>query len=149
MDGRRRRGRRASPAPSPTTSCPRRARRRPRAAWRRWSSASARARASVRRSCSRSGLYAPLRARGALVGLVAIEQHEPGFYGRRELRLLDGFVEPAALAIDNARWFARLRTIGADEERVRIARDMHDRVGQSLAFVAFKLDRLTALADGA
>ena len=75
---------------------------------------------------SRSGLYAPLRARGMLLGLIAIEQHEPGFYGRRDLRILDGFVEPAALAIDNARWFSRLRTIGADEERVRIARDIHD-----------------------
>jgi len=95
---------------------------------------------------SKSGLYAPLRARGALVGLIAVEQHEPGFYGRRDLRLLDGLMEPAALAIDNARWFARLRTIGADEERVRIARDMHDSVGQSLAFVAFKLDRLAAMA---
>ena len=96
---------------------------------------------------SRSGLYAPLRARGTLLGLVAIEQHEPGFYGRRDLRILDGFVEPAALAIDNARWFSRLRTIGADEERVRIARDIHDSVGQSLAFVAFKLDRLAGMAE--
>lgn len=96
---------------------------------------------------SRSGLYAPLRARGTLLGLIAIEQHEPGFYGRRDLRILDGFVEPAALAIDNARWFSRLRTIGADEERVRIARDIHDSVGQSLAFVAFKLDRLAAMAE--
>ena len=95
---------------------------------------------------SRSGLYAPLRARGALLGLVALEQHEPGFYGRRDLRILDGFVEPAALAMDNARWFSRLRTIGADEERIRIARDMHDSVGQSLAFVAFKLDRVAAMA---
>jgi len=96
---------------------------------------------------SKSGLYAPLRARGVLLGLIALEQHEPGFYGRRDLRILDGFVEPAAMAIDNARWFARLRTIGADEERVRIARDMHDSVGQSLAFVAFKLDRLAAMAE--
>lgn len=96
---------------------------------------------------SRSGLYAPLRARGTLLGLIAIEQHEPGFYGRRDLRILDGFVEPAALAIDNARWFSRLRTIGADEERVRIARDIHDSVGQSLAFVAFKLDRLAGMAE--
>jgi len=95
-----------------------------------------------------SGLYAPLRARGRLIGLVALEHHEPGQYGRRELQLLDGFLETAALAIDNARWFARLRTIGADEERVRIARDMHDRVGQSLASVAFGLDRLSGKAQG-
>jgi len=95
-----------------------------------------------------SGLYAPLRARGRLVGLVALEHHEPGQYGRRELQLLDGFLETAALAIDNARWFARLRTMGADEERVRIARDMHDRVGQSLAAVAFGLERLAGKARG-
>lgn len=87
-----------------------------------------------------SGLYAPLRARGALVGLIALEHHAPGIYGRRELQLLDGFIESAALSIDNARWFAKLRAIGADEERVRIARDMHDRLGQSLASVAFGLD---------
>jgi signal transduction histidine kinase len=51
-------------------------------------------------------------------------------------------MEPAALAIDNARWFARLRTVGADEERTRIARDLHDRIGQSLAYLAFELDRI-------
>ena len=96
---------------------------------------------------SRSGLYAPLRARGALVGLVALEHHEAGRYGRRELQLLDGFIDSAALAIDNARWFGRLRGMGADEERTRIARDMHDRIGQSLAYVAFELDRLTGQAE--
>ncbi len=89
---------------------------------------------------SHTGLYAPLRARGNLIGLVALEHHAPGSYGRHELQLLDRFLEPAALAIDNARWFARLRAIGADEERVRIARDMHDRIGQSLAGVGFALD---------
>jgi len=95
---------------------------------------------------SGSGVYAPLRARDVLVGLVAVEHHQPGRYGRRELRLLDGFVEPAALAIDNARWFRRLRTMGADEERNRIAREMHDRVGQSLAYLGFELDRVAVLA---
>jgi len=97
---------------------------------------------------ARSGLYAPMRARGNLIGLLALEHHDPGFYGRSDLRLLDGFIEPAALAVDNARWFARLRTMGAEEERTRIARDMHDSVGQSLASVAFQLDRLTAMAQG-
>ncbi len=96
---------------------------------------------------SRSGLYAPLRARGALVGLVALEHHEVGRYGRRELQLLDGFIDSAALALDNARWFGRLRGMGADEERTRIARDMHDRIGQSLAYVAFELDRMIGQAE--
>jgi signal transduction histidine kinase len=98
-------------------------------------------------STSRSGLYAPLRARGALVGLIALEHHEPGFYERRDLRLLDGFTGHAALGIDNAAWFGRLRAMGAEEERIRIARDMHDSVGQSLAYLAFKLDRITNMAE--
>ncbi|MDQ6909391.1 MAG: histidine kinase [Actinomycetota bacterium] len=97
---------------------------------------------------SRAGLYAPLRARGELVGLLALEHPEPGRYGRRELQLLDGFIEHAALAIDNARWFTRLRTMGAAEERTRIARDMHDNLGQTLASVAFNLDSLTSRAAG-
>jgi signal transduction histidine kinase len=96
---------------------------------------------------SKSGLYSPLRARGALVGLIALEHHEAGRYGRRELQLLDGLTESAALAIDNAHWFGRLRAMGANEERTRIARDMHDRIGQSLAYVAFELDRVTGQAE--
>ncbi|CAN5527384.1 hypothetical protein BH20ACT2_BH20ACT2_24510 [soil metagenome] len=89
-----------------------------------------------------SGLYAALPARGSLIGLVAIEHTGGQSFERRDVELLAGLVEPAALAIDNARWFARLRTVGADEERTRIARDLHDRIGQSLAYLAFELDRI-------
>ncbi len=94
-------------------------------------------------SSSGSGLYSVLRARGAIIGLLALEATEPGAYSARDVKMLSGFVEPMALAIDNGRWFRRLRTVGADEERTRIARDLHDRIGQSLAFVAFELDRIT------
>ena len=89
-----------------------------------------------------SGLYAPLQARGFLVGVMVVERHQHDPFTERDAELLIGFAEPAALAIDNARWFARLRTVGADEERTRIARDLHDRIGQSLAYLAFELDRI-------
>ncbi len=89
-----------------------------------------------------SGLYGVLMARGEFVGMVALESEKPDAYESRDGDLLDGFLEPAALAIDNARVFDRLRTVGADEERTRIARDLHDRIGQSLAYIAFELDRL-------
>lgn len=95
---------------------------------------------------SRSGLFAPLWARGSLIGLLAIESREAGHFTARDVELLNGFVEPAALALDNARWFSRLRTVGADEERTRIARDLHDRIGQSLAYLAFELDRIVGHA---
>ena len=96
---------------------------------------------------ARCGIYAPLRARGALVALVGLEHGDPGRFGPRDLEVLDGLAEPAALAIDNARWFNRLRTVGADEERTRIARDLHDRIGQSLAYLAFELDRISKRAE--
>jgi signal transduction histidine kinase len=35
-----------------------------------------------------------------------------------------------------------LRLFGAEAERARIARDLHDRIAQSLAYVAFELERL-------
>ena len=94
----------------------------------------------------RSGMYATLRARSTLLGVVAVEHQHPAQYGARDVELLEGVVAPAALALDNARWFARLRTVGADEERTRIARDLHDRIGQSLAYLAFELDRLARRA---
>jgi signal transduction histidine kinase len=97
---------------------------------------------------SRSGVYAPMRARNQLIGILAIEHTNEGHLGAREARLVEGLMEPAALAIDNARWFARLRTVGAAEERTRIARELHDRIGQSLAYVAFELDRILKRAEG-
>lgn len=91
---------------------------------------------------SGSGLYAALAARGTTTGLIAIEQRTPRGFDHRAAKLFAGFVPPLAMALDNAQWFSRLRSIGANEERNRIARDLHDRIGQSLAFLAFELDRL-------
>jgi signal transduction histidine kinase len=90
-----------------------------------------------------SAIYVPLLARSNLIGLIAIENRATASLGQRELQLSEALAGQAALAIDNARWFSRLRTVGADEERSRIARDLHDRVGQSLAFVSFELDRIS------
>ncbi|MDQ1403186.1 MAG: hypothetical protein QOG03_1502 [Actinomycetota bacterium] len=89
-----------------------------------------------------AGLYAPLRARDVLVGVIAVELSQTTPFEPRHVGLMEGMANQAALAIDNARWFGRLRTIGADEERTRIARDLHDRVGSSLAYLGFELDRL-------
>jgi two-component system sensor histidine kinase UhpB len=37
--------------------------------------------------------------------------------------------------------------VGAEEERSRIARDLHDRIGQSLAYLAFELDRIVKTGE--
>jgi signal transduction histidine kinase len=93
---------------------------------------------------SGSGIYCPLSARGSITGIIALEHREPSRFDHRAGGLLSGFVQPLSLALDNAKWFSRLRTVGADEERTRIARDLHDRIGQSLAYLAFELDRIVS-----
>jgi len=94
-----------------------------------------------------SGIYTALATRGATIGLLSLEHSVTHHFADRDVELLQGFTEAAALAVDNARWFGRLRTVGAEEERNRIARDLHDRIGQSLAYLAFELDRIVKSGD--
>ena len=55
--------------------------------------------------------------------------------------------ETLALGIDNARWFGRLRSLGAEEERVRVAGNLHDRLGQWLTYIGLELERIIAGHD--
>jgi signal transduction histidine kinase len=91
---------------------------------------------------TRSGVYAPLVARDHLVALVALEHKRAHNFGQRDAVVLTGLAEPLALAIDNGLWFDRLRMLGAEGERDRLARDLHDRFAQGLAYVNLELDRL-------
>lgn len=91
-----------------------------------------------------TGLYAPLIARSSLIGAIAVEWIGPSSSALEEGQqrdVLRSLSEPAAIGIDNARLFSRIRGVAASEERSRIARDLHDRIGQSLAYLGFELDR--------
>lgn len=96
---------------------------------------------------SHSALYGPLVARHRVVALAVLEHDQGGRFGGTEAELMTGLAEPMALAIDNALWFLRLRTLGAEGERERLARNLHDRIGQGLAYVGLELDRLSKLPD--
>jgi signal transduction histidine kinase len=93
----------------------------------------------------RSGMYAPLSTRGTLTGVVALEHDPPNVYGSNDAEFLDSVSGIFGLTLDNARWFSRLRTLGAEAERSRIARELHDRIAQSLAYIAFELERLESV----
>ena len=96
---------------------------------------------------SQIGIYAPLVARRSLVGVLALECRQTEALHVGQLEFVTGVSEQAALAIDNALLFGHLRSLGAEEERGRLARDLHDRVAQDLAYVAFELDRIAEVPD--
>ena len=85
-----------------------------------------------------------LATRDSTIGLLGLEHPELGHFDERDIRVLVGLAEVLALTIDNARWFGRLRSLGAEEERVRLARDLHDRLGQWLTYIGFELERIMA-----
>lgn len=93
---------------------------------------------------ARSGAYLWLFSRGQPAALLALEHHEARQLPEARLEVLERMSVPLGLAIDNAVWFQRLRTLGAEEERQRIGADLHDRFAQSLAYVNMELDRLAA-----
>lgn len=107
--------------------------------------------------CERAGLspssgravYVALVAGGRRLGLLAVEwDRARGGHGDpvpvpgREHELVSTVAQQAAVALDNARLFSALRCSGAEEERHRIARNLHDDVGQELACLALTLDQI-------
>jgi len=98
---------------------------------------------------SREGIYSALRARGTIIGLIAVEWCDRGRADDRATELLTGVADALGLALDNAILFRTLRITGADDERRRLAREVHDRTGSSLAAIGFELDHLSRrLAEG-
>ena len=90
---------------------------------------------------ARCGIYLWLWSRGQPSGLLVLEHRESGRFDPDDRDVLERLGVPLALAIDNAVWFSRLRTLGAEEERQRLGAQLHDRFAQSLAYVAMELDR--------
>ena len=89
-----------------------------------------------------SGLYIRLIVRNADTGLLAIEHNEPNTYTESDRQLLRGMADVLALTLDNARSFNQLKSLAAAEERSKIARDLHDRLGQYLTYIAMELERI-------
>jgi signal transduction histidine kinase len=88
------------------------------------------------------GLYCPLRARNELVGLLAVEAEATRAKTLSDTGRIKELAAATALAIDNARWLGRLHTLAVEQERSRLARELHDHIGQSIVYMGFELDRL-------
>jgi len=89
-----------------------------------------------------SGLYLRLVVRNNDIGLVGLEHSDEDHFDEGDRELLNGMADMLALTLANARSFNQLRSLAADEERTKIARDLHDRLGQYLTYIALELERI-------
>ncbi len=94
------------------------------------------------------GLYCRLEARGEVVGVMAVEARARRSTTPAQLRHLSDLAHATAQAADKAHWFGEIHARGAEEERARLARELHDHVGQSVAYLGFELDRLVEQNHG-
>lgn len=88
-----------------------------------------------------AALAVPLAAKGRILGmaLVVAEEHGGNFAPER-VRVIRGVADSAALAIDNARLYARSHGLAVAEERGRLAQEIHDTLAQGLTAISLHLD---------
>jgi signal transduction histidine kinase len=79
-----------------------------------------------------SWMGAPLVIGSKSIGILAVCDRRRGTYNADDLHVLQLFAHHAAIAIDNARRYQRAHVVAADEERSRLARELHDSVTQAL-----------------
>jgi PAS domain S-box-containing protein len=80
----------------------------------------------------RSVLVVPLKVMERLIGVVRVDHHLPHAFTPRQASLAVAIANQAAMAIENARLFARAQETATLEERQRLARELHDSVTQAL-----------------
>jgi signal transduction histidine kinase len=89
----------------------------------------------------------PLLAHDTWVGVLYAVNRKTGSFSATDIRLLDLIASQAAPLLENARLAERLRETAASEERLRIARDLHDNFLQTLAAIRLHLERCSILVD--
>jgi signal transduction histidine kinase len=93
----------------------------------------------------RNWLGVPLVAAGKVIGLYSMDKVEPDFFKPEHARLAETLAARAASAIQNAQLFEQSqhyvrRLIEVqEEERQRIARELHDQIGQVLTAVRINM----------
>ncbi|HWE55171.1 MAG TPA: histidine kinase [Acidimicrobiales bacterium] len=93
------------------------------------------------------GACIPLTVRGRLIGAVILETSDPDQWQERHYDMMAELSPWAALLVDNACRFNALWIVGSAEERARVARNLHDHLGQSMAALGLELDGLARASN--
>ncbi|WP_165360634.1 histidine kinase [Candidatus Chloroploca sp. Khr17] len=91
---------------------------------------------------TRSAVAASLRTSDGVYGILFSQCYLPGVYSDEDLTILELLSVHAATAIQNVRRAQQRRRDAIDEERSRLARDLHDSVNQSLFSASLIAERL-------
>lgn len=95
-----------------------------------------------------SFLAVPLERGGHFLGLVEVMIRPPHTYRQVDAHLLMRLATQVVVAIENAQLYHQLRHLAALEERVRLAREMHDHLAQSLGYINVRAAMADELLSG-
>jgi PAS domain S-box-containing protein len=79
-----------------------------------------------------SWLGVPLVVKDQMIGVISLVYDQPGYYTRTMADLVQALASQSAVAIENARLHVQIKQVAGQEERERLARELHDSVTQTL-----------------
>jgi signal transduction histidine kinase len=91
-----------------------------------------------------SALVIPLVAGVRTIGLLAIEADTAAAYPPQVIQRVNLLAAPSALRLEAALLFDEVRSLATNEERQRLAREIHDGVAQELVMVGYGIDNALA-----